>query len=244
MEKGFNDDELADIMNEIESLEKEFTEEVDSKSNNSDNDKFEAAAEDSDAYDAEQETLSETDEMAAELEAMAESDDSFDEADSDDDADDDMESLAEDAFEEDSFEEDSFQEDSFEEDVLDAKPVLDEQAPILEAPKAAVTKQEVETLHKVANLPIDQALPEVSPMAKIHHVEESFKAKGPEHTGKSAKTSMSFNVQGDMCLNLSFNISGKIVELSVNDNGLELELDGGMKFSVPLDVSQKGKKAA
>ena len=28
MEKGFNDDELADIMNEIESLEKEFTDDV------------------------------------------------------------------------------------------------------------------------------------------------------------------------------------------------------------------------
>ena len=28
MEKGFNDDELADIMNEIESLEEEFSEDI------------------------------------------------------------------------------------------------------------------------------------------------------------------------------------------------------------------------
>ncbi len=31
MEKGFNDDELADIMNEIESLEKEFSTETQEK---------------------------------------------------------------------------------------------------------------------------------------------------------------------------------------------------------------------
>ena len=31
MDKGFNDDELADIMNEIESLEQEFTHEVEAK---------------------------------------------------------------------------------------------------------------------------------------------------------------------------------------------------------------------
>lgn len=220
MEKGFNDDELADIMNEIESLEKEFTEEVDSKTDNLGDDMNNVEKE---------EFLSDTEEMSAELDEVAESSDGPFQDD--------------DSFAEDSFEEDDFEEDIFEDEVLDSKPILDEDTPIFEAPKAVLDQQELGTLRRVTQLPINHVVPEPTNDSKIDHTKNGSALTG--YGGdKSAQTSMSFNVQGNMHLHLSFNISGKVVDLSVNDNGLELELDGGMKFSIPLDVSQKGKKAA
>jgi hypothetical protein len=55
---------------------------------------------------------------------------------------------------------------------------------------------------------------------------------------------MNFHVEGDMKLDLSFNISGKVVHLNINEHGFELELEGGMKFSIPLDEAHSHKKAA
>ena len=55
---------------------------------------------------------------------------------------------------------------------------------------------------------------------------------------------MNFNVEGDMKLSLAFNISGKVVNLKVNDQGLQIDLEGGMKFSIPLENADQSKKAA
>ena len=55
---------------------------------------------------------------------------------------------------------------------------------------------------------------------------------------------MSFKVEGDMKLDLAFNISGSEVQLSVNEHGLEIGLEGGAKFSVPLSKNHHHKKAA
>lgn len=51
---------------------------------------------------------------------------------------------------------------------------------------------------------------------------------------KSNQTSMSFKVQGDLHLELQFDVGGKMVCMNVTEEGLLIEMDGGMTFSVPL----------
>ncbi len=54
------------------------------------------------------------------------------------------------------------------------------------------------------------------------------------------QSAMSFKVQGDMNIDLHFEIGGKSVSLQVTEAGLHIETEEGMTFSVPL----KGKRAA
>lgn len=138
MEKGFNDDELADIMSEIENLEKEF-----------------------------------------------------------------------------SAPEDELQDQFEEEEVFEE---------LSEMPQAEAIGEDVE--------PHDDQVHRLEPKT---HREESKSFHG-------AKSSMSFNVEGDMKLDLSFNISGKTVHLNISEHCFELEFGEGMKFSIPVD--QPHKKAA
>ena len=64
-----------------------------------------------------------------------------------------------------------------------------------------------------------------------------------EHIPKAVKkeNAMSFHIEGDMKLNLNFFFSGKAVDLSITDTGFEIEIDGGMKFSIPV-VDKPGLK--
>ncbi len=55
-----------------------------------------------------------------------------------------------------------------------------------------------------------------------------------------SSTAMSFKVQGDLNLDLEFEVGGKFVSLAVAEDGLTIVLDGGMTFKVPVS----DKKAA
>jgi hypothetical protein len=81
-------------------------------------------------------------------------------------------------------------------------------------------------LQELTELPESKAIP----MKRVK--EESF-------VGKS-NTAMSFKVQGDLNLDLEFEIGGKFVCLQVSEEGLTIVLDGGMTFKVPVS----DKKAA
>jgi hypothetical protein len=70
-----------------------------------------------------------------------------------------------------------------------------------------------------------------------------FESKTPS-AGKTSGTSMSFKVQGDLKLDLQFDVGGKIVVLNVSENGLTIQMDGGMTFSVPLVEKSASKKSA
>ena len=50
----------------------------------------------------------------------------------------------------------------------------------------------------------------------------------------AAVTSMSFKVSGNLTLDLQFDIGGKVLTLEVTEEGLSIEMEGGMKFSVPV----------
>ena len=227
MEKGFNDDELADIMNEIESLEKEFTEEVENKkeaSSNSQQEEVESPANE-EHIEPEMEESSEQEEAHSEHTEVAAS-----------------------HSENDSFEEDDFDDEDFDnEPVLEADPLEAhaEQAQVHhqvneEENVVPINKEEEATLEKVVEKPMEEV---VAPSAS-HNKHEDVVALSTKHDDSSAHTSMNFNVEGDMKLSLAFNISGKVVNLKVNDQGLQIDLEGGMKFSIPLENADQSKKAA
>lgn len=186
MDKGFNDDELADIMNEIENLEQEFTEEVESKQ--------EPVFEVQEHVEEQPEVVEEPEQNVETVVAEQQDDDSaeIDEA---------------------------FAEEE-----------------IHEQPQAQAPEPSVAILKEVTQKPVQ----EVVATEKAH---DDWKPSGV-HSSSGAQTSMSFKVEGDMKLDLVFNISGKEVQLAVNENGLEIGLEGGAKFSVPLVESHQKKNAA
>ncbi len=133
MEKGFNDQELADIMNEIESLEKEYANE--------------------------------------------------------------------------------------DQEVADHKPEV-----LQQLAQAPIEKTVLATNHEDKVVPMKKPAPEV---------------KSPSH----APASLSFQVSGQMTVNLSFEVNGQSVLLAVSEEGLVIETESGAKFTLPLS-KEAAKKAA
>lgn len=56
-------------------------------------------------------------------------------------------------------------------------------------------------------------------------------------------TAMSFKVQGDLNLELQFEVGGKCIMLEVSETGMNIKMDGGVSFSVPVTAAQSHKKA-
>jgi len=65
----------------------------------------------------------------------------------------------------------------------------------------------------------------------------------PKSAKSSAPASMSFKVQGEMNLELQFEIGSKTIQLEVSEAGLAIKMDGGMTFTVPVHESGAYKKA-
>jgi hypothetical protein len=163
MDKGFNDDELEDIMNEIESLEKEFTQVADQ---------------------------------------------------------------------------------------LDHEPSLEEVAKSVMS-LSEDEEQDVDNslLEQVAKMPVDEVIPQKKinkfdddSHHNIIHLEK--KSHIPQPKTQSNNTAMKFNIEGDMQMELSFVINGTEVNLQINDDGFEIELEGGAKFTLPVGHASAIKKVA
>lgn len=180
MDKGFNDDELEDIMNEIESLEQEFSQ----------------GEETLDGESPKEPSL--MDEIA--------------------------ESVA-------SIVEEEVQEAPKEESVL--KEVVS--MPV----EAAVPQQTVEKFE-------DDSHTNVVSLEKETHVpvSEVSSPKAPSPKTPASNTALKFNVEGDMQMELSFTINGTEVNLHISDNGFEIELEGGAKFTLPVGHVSADKKVA
>lgn len=80
------------------------------------------------------------------------------------------------------------------------------------------------------------------PTATEKVVSLDSKRAAPKETSSNS-TSMSFKVQGNLTLDLNFEIGGKTVSLEVTEAGLTIEMDGGMKFTVPVTEKAAFKKA-
>ncbi len=164
MEKGFNDQELADIMSEIESLEKEF------------------ASDDGGAKAAP---------AAEQAPAPA-----------------------------------AHEEEHVEEDDYSSPEVMGELAELSEE-KAIPKPQPTPAPHR----PKVVAMPAVSkaPAPSAHH---------------AAPAALHFKVSGEMQVELSFEVNGECVSLSVTDEGLSIEMASGATFSLPLAARGARKKSA
>jgi hypothetical protein len=187
MEKGFNDDELADIMNEIESLEQEFTEEV---------------AQESAVDEAPQQQAAQEEEPVAQEEPQ--------------------------------------------EEVQPEAPAAPQHQ---EQPAAQADEEMNEVLDELSQMPVEDVVPvnNEKPEENIHHIKEVAPAVShgqAHHHPSGAHSSMSFTVSGDMTVDLSFNVGGNVVSIQVNEQeGLVIGMEGGAKFSVPLQ-SNAVKKAS
>lgn len=92
---------------------------------------------------------------------------------------------------------------------------------------------------KVMEQLVEKPQVEVAPVQdqNIHHI----KKDAPK--ASKQENSMNFSVQGDMKLNLSFDFGGKCIEFNIDEDGFEIEVDGGMKFSIPVDGDSFKKSA-
>lgn len=115
-----------------------------------------------------------------------------------------------------------------------SSPVLEELAQ-MEQPTSFSGESEEEDVHT--------EMCEVTELPKAMMPE----ARVPSHSHSSsplASSSIKFHVQGELKLDLEFNISGKMVTLSVSEEELSILMEGGMKFSLPIHDQRPLKKVS
>jgi hypothetical protein len=85
-----------------------------------------------------------------------------------------------------------------------------------------------------------QAVPKPEPVFKAAEVyampsQPKPRPSAPHHS--HAPSSMTFKVSGDLHLELNFDIGGKVVCLEVTENCFNIQMEGGMTFSLPIKKS-------
>lgn len=66
------------------------------------------------------------------------------------------------------------------------------------------------------------------------------KGDAPMENKSTSPCEMNLKVSGDLNINLDFSLSGQKVQLIVSEeNGLEIVMDGGAKFSLPVNLADK-----
>ncbi|GEM_PF-618106 len=206
LEQSFNDAELQDIMNEIESLEKEFVEEEGTAQTKS----VEASQVDEEAPAPEND--SDGDEISAE------SDES-----------------------------------------------LLQEAESLESEEVQAEAEEVQAEVEEETSPIAEVEEETSPIAEVEEETNNVVAMPIAQTPATQPTSngegyMQFSGQGEMDMQLNFQLGSETatvnikdggltvtlagVQLNLSEDGCEVNMEGGVKFSVPLTGKQTQEKKA
>lgn len=186
MEKGFNDDELADIMNEIESLEKEFSDEV---------------------QGVDEAVLGES-ENAAEQEGHVE--------------------------------------EVSGPEMSDTHPEVNEEEPMVaeHSSEEVVGSQEKEVISELAKMPVEEVVAKHEPQDdNVHPISQNHSHDINQNHQHFSHSKMDFSIEGEMSLNFNFHVSGQTVKLHIEEGNFAIELDGGMKFILPLEQN-KVKKAA
>lgn len=96
-------------------------------------------------------------------------------------------------------------------------------------------------LEELAHMDESESIPTPAPTM----VSLDSKRNAPQmKTSTPSATTMSFKVQGNLTLELQFDIGGKVVCLEVTESGLNIEMEGGMKFTVPVAEKSSHKKVA
>jgi hypothetical protein len=116
-------------------------------------------------------------------------------------------------------------------------------APVAEA---APVEEHHEVIAELAAVPTEKAIPKTNYEDTVvpFRTPAAAPAFAPAaQTGATAPATMSFQVQGDMAVNLSFTVEGQTVSLNVTSEGLCIETAGGAKFILPIH-SQAKRQAA
>ncbi len=245
LDQGFNDAELEDIMNEIESLEKDFdmTSEVSSPKPDPIMEEIAASANSASDTDMvsvaeellEQVPVAEVDPIDAALESALAAE---------------LEELA--------HEEGDLRVESSTVDKTALQGVIDQEvdellkerefdelgeSPISEAEAAAmVIEPNVVEMAKPAPKPIPAQQDDFEPIMETHpmpNISPLSPASAP------APTEMSFSMAGTATVKLNFKISGQSIDLRVSESeGFVIEMGNGMKFTVPITQAEAWKKAS
>ncbi len=112
-----------------------------------------------------------------------------------------------------------------------------------EAPEA----QKMEVIEEASSDVVEDLaeMSEEESIPKTNHSDSqvlSFEKSTPVASHKSP-TTMSFKVQGEMNLELFFEVGGKTIALEVTESGLSIQMEGGVTFTVPVAGSGAVKKA-
>ncbi len=82
------------------------------------------------------------------------------------------------------------------------------------------------------------------PVSKVIPMATKETVMSTKKTTTDSQTSMSFHVEGNMNLQLSFTINGEEVKLHVTDQGLNIEMESGVSLNVPVKSVSASKKVA
>ena len=115
----------------------------------------------------------------------------------------------------------------------------------IEALEQNFTEDEVKTvtpvLEELAEMREEVAIPTAQVNSQTNIV--AFEKSEAPKSVSARSTSMSFKVEGELTLDLKFEIGGKNVQLEITPTGLQIEMEGGVKFTVPIHDAGPIKKA-
>jgi hypothetical protein len=93
----------------------------------------------------------------------------------------------------------------------------------------------------VSLLAMEKLKPEQTPTVK--NFSENMTDDVVASTSAPSATSMKFKVSGNLSLDLELEMGEQVVTLKVSETGLSIEMDGGVKFTIPNQVKAGHKKA-
>lgn len=114
---------------------------------------------------------------------------------------------------------------------------LTDEGPSSEVSEAPVAEEKSATpvMHQLAHKsPVESV-----PATNYHHPEKVTPLKKDSH----APAALSFKVEGQMTMHLTFEVNGQCISLAVTEHGVAIETESGAKFTLPLQ-HEAHKKAA
>lgn len=102
--------------------------------------------------------------------------------------------------------------------------------------------EELAEMDEKLSIPVSKQVEE--PVSKIIPMNAKETVMSAKKTTTDTQTSMSFHVEGNMNLQLSFTINGEEVKLHVTDQGLNIEMESGVSLNVPVKSVSAVKKVA
>src|SRR5690606_29065433 len=97
---------------------------------------------------------------------------------------------------------------------------------------------EIESLESDADEEIEMHMDSIDEQEEHYDVHPISKGSS-KPTFQVPHSQMSFHIEGQMSLSLGFTISGKEVQVSVNEDGMKIVMDNGAVFHLPIDDEVK-----